>query len=185
MLRRLPLNASALGIFAAAAVARWQLVALLSVFVALVIAGAFQYQRQAAGSAAEQAEDKAEAKSVAATPGRDASPAVSREVYATWYEVPRDSLARRRAGPHELTAAHNRLPIGTLLRVTHLKNGKSVIVRITDRGVPAGKAKLDLCKEAAEKLEMMDTGTARVRYEINPDQHSRSPADAHTAARQQ
>ena len=54
---------------------------------------------------------------------------------AVWYDVPANSLAKRRAGKDELTAAHNRLPLGTMVRVTHLGNGKNVIVRITDRGI--------------------------------------------------
>ena len=90
------------------------------------------------------------------------------EVYATWYEVPANSLAKRRAGIEELTAAHNHLPIGTQVRVTHLRNGKSVIVRITDRGITGRKMKLDLCKEAAEQLDMVREGMAKVRMEILP-----------------
>ena len=54
---------------------------------------------------------------------------------AVWYHVPPKSLAKRRATKDELTAAHNRLPLGTRVRVTHLKNGKSVVVRITDRAL--------------------------------------------------
>jgi rare lipoprotein A len=88
---------------------------------------------------------------------------------AVWYSVPKNSLAKRRAGKDELTAAHNRLPLGTRLRVTHLKNGKSVEVRITDRGITVRGAIIDLCKEAAEKLDMVHEGSARVRLEILPD----------------
>lgn len=86
-----------------------------------------------------------------------------------WYNVPANSLAKRRAGKDELTAAHNRLPLGTMVRVTHLANGRSVIVRITDRGVTKRRALIDLCKEAAEKLEMLSEGTARVRLEVLPN----------------
>lgn len=89
-----------------------------------------------------------------------------REVFATWYDVPEDSLAKRRAGSEEFTAAHNRLPIGTLVRVTHLQNGKTVLVRITDRGIHSNKVQLDLCKEAAEQLEMVIKGLARVRMQV-------------------
>ena len=88
------------------------------------------------------------------------------EVYAVWYDVPRESLARRRAGQAELTAAHNRLPIGTLVRVTNVKNDKSVLVRITDRGITNKRAKIDICKEAAEEIGMLRQGIARVRLEI-------------------
>jgi rare lipoprotein A (peptidoglycan hydrolase) len=88
---------------------------------------------------------------------------------AVWYQVPPNSLAKRRAGRDELTAAHNRLPLGTRVRVTHLKNGKSVVVRITDRGITKRRAVIDLCKEAAEKLDMIHEGSARVTLEILPD----------------
>lgn len=92
-----------------------------------------------------------------------------REGYAVWYDVPVNSLAKRRAGKDELTAAHNRLPLGTMVRVTHLANGKSVIVRITDRGITGRHAMIDLCKEAAAELGMLSEGSARVRIEVLPD----------------
>lgn len=91
-----------------------------------------------------------------------------REGYAVWYDVPDDSLAKRRAGKGELTAAYNRLSLGSMVRVTHLENGKSVIVRITDRGF-INRASIDLCKEAAEELGMIREGRARVRIEVLPD----------------
>ena len=91
------------------------------------------------------------------------------EGFASWYEVPAKSITRERAGKDELTAAHNRLPFGTLVRVTHLANGRSVIVRITDRLVSRGRTVIDLCKEAAEKLAMVSEGSARVRMEILPN----------------
>jgi rare lipoprotein A len=88
---------------------------------------------------------------------------------AVWYKVPPNSLAKRRAGKDQLTAAQNRLPLGTRVRVTHLKNGKSVVVRITDRGISVRGAIIDLCKEAAEKLDMIHEGSARVSLEVLPD----------------
>jgi rare lipoprotein A len=93
----------------------------------------------------------------------------SQEGYAVWYVVPIDSLANRRAEKGEFTAAHNRLPLGSMVRVTHLANGKSVIVRITDRGITKRGASIDLCKPAAEKLGMISEGMARVRIEELPD----------------
>lgn len=100
------------------------------------------------------------------------------EGYAAWYPVPPNSLAKRRAGKDELTAAHNRLPLGTLVRVTHLANGKSVVVRITDRGITGRRWLIDLCKEAAEKLGMLSEGSARVRLEILPDDKRTNAAPA-------
>jgi rare lipoprotein A len=91
------------------------------------------------------------------------------EGVAVWYKVPPNSLAKRRAGKDELTAAHNRLPLGAKVRVTHIGNGKSVVVRITDRGITDRHAMIDLCKEAAEQLDMLREGSTRVRLEVLPD----------------
>lgn len=61
-----------------------------------------------------------------------------------------------------MTAAHKLLPFGTRLRVTNLGNGRSVIVRINDRGPFVGTRIIDLSKEAARRLHMIGSGTARV-----------------------
>jgi len=100
------------------------------------------------------------------------------EGMAAWYTVPTNSLAKRRAGKDELTAAHDRLPLGTNVRVTHLGNGKSVVVRITDRGIHNRGVLIDLCKEAAAKLDMLREGSAKVRLEVLSD----NPALAKTRA---
>jgi rare lipoprotein A len=104
-------------------------------------------------------------------PGGTPAPVVLSQTVGTaaWYDVPANSLAKKRAGVEELTAAHNKLPIGTLVRVTHLSNGKSVLVRITDRGIHDRRVKIDLCKEAAEELEMVSKGFAKVRMEVLQD----------------
>lgn len=100
------------------------------------------------------------------------------EGIATWYVVPPHSRTKRRAGKDELTAAHNRLPLGTRVRVTHLANQRSVVVRIIDRGTFNRHAMIDLCKEAAEKLGMVSEGSARVRLEILPDDKAYSKMNA-------
>jgi rare lipoprotein A len=101
------------------------------------------------------------------------------EGMATWYKVPANSRTKQRAAKDELTAAHNRLPYGTQVRVTHLANGKSVVVRITDRGIYKHGTVIDLCKEAAEKLDMIHEGSARVRLEIlAEDKPAPAPAPA-------
>ncbi len=87
------------------------------------------------------------------------------EGVATWYDVPADSLAARRAWNTEFTAAHNRWPIGDYVRVTSLENGKTVIARVTDRGIPKGRALIDLSRPAAEALDMVSAGEMRVRVE--------------------
>ncbi len=64
------------------------------------------------------------------------------------------------------TAAHRTLPLGTYVRVINLENGKSVVVRINDRG-PFKKGRIiDLSYAAAKKIGMLEKGTARVRLEI-------------------
>ncbi|MFV3307317.1 septal ring lytic transglycosylase RlpA family protein [Pseudomonas sp. NY15181] len=64
-----------------------------------------------------------------------------------------------------LTAAHRTLPFGTRVKVTNLNNGRSVVVRINDRG-PFGRGRIiDLSRAAAEQLNMLRTGTAPVRLE--------------------
>jgi rare lipoprotein A len=70
-----------------------------------------------------------------------------------------------RFNPAALTAAHRTLPMGTRLRVTNKSNGKSVIVRINDRGPFAKGRIIDVSRAAAEKISMVRSGTARVTLE--------------------
>ncbi len=69
---------------------------------------------------------------------------------------------------HALTAAHRSLPFGTMVKVTNLDNGKSVVVRINDRGPWARGRILDLSYAAAQRLGMIGPGTARVRVDVLP-----------------
>jgi len=67
---------------------------------------------------------------------------------------------------NELTAAHRTLPLNSKVRVTNLENGRSVIVRINDRG-PFDKHRIiDLSAKAARELGMTHDGTARVKLEL-------------------
>ncbi len=68
--------------------------------------------------------------------------------------------------PEKLTAAHRRLPFGTMVRVTRPKTGKSVVVRINDRGPYAGGRIIDLSRKAAEALGIVRAGVARVTVEV-------------------
>ena len=67
---------------------------------------------------------------------------------------------------YAMTCAHKTLPFGTVLRVTNLKNNKSVDVRVNDRGPFVKGREIDLSKAAAQKLGMIKTGTANVKIEI-------------------
>jgi rare lipoprotein A len=72
-----------------------------------------------------------------------------------------------------LTAAHRTLPIGTMVRVTNLRNHRSVVVRINDRGPYSRKRIIDLSAAAAKELGIRDQGVMRVRLDV---------LDAQTAA---
>ena len=68
-----------------------------------------------------------------------------------------------RYDPRKMTAANRTLPFGTRVRITRLDNGRSVVVRVTDRG-PFGKRRriFDLSKEAARKLDMLHDGRSDI-----------------------
>ena len=65
-----------------------------------------------------------------------------------------------------LTAAHRSLPFGTLLRITNVENGKSVVVRINDRGPFVEGRIIDLSLGAAKAVGMIQHGTAMVKLDI-------------------
>jgi rare lipoprotein A len=66
----------------------------------------------------------------------------------------------------DFTAAHRELPFGTRVKVTHLKNGKSVTVRVNDRGPFAKDRILDVSLAAAKHLGLMQSGTADAQIEV-------------------
>jgi rare lipoprotein A len=66
----------------------------------------------------------------------------------------------------ELTAAHRTLPFGTRVRVTHTRNGRSVVVRINDRGPFIRGRIIDVSHAAAGALGMIPTGVAPVEIEV-------------------
>jgi len=66
----------------------------------------------------------------------------------------------------QMTAAHKTLPMNTVLRVTNQNNGRSVVVRINDRGPFVNSRIIDLSKKAASELDMIAHGTAPVKLEV-------------------
>jgi rare lipoprotein A len=70
---------------------------------------------------------------------------------------------------YDMTAAHRTLPFGTHLIVTSLKNGRSVTVRINDRGPFVKDRIIDLSYAAAYQLDMLGPGVVRVRIEVIPE----------------
>ncbi|MCI0747222.1 MAG: septal ring lytic transglycosylase RlpA family protein [Verrucomicrobia subdivision 3 bacterium] len=81
----------------------------------------------------------------------------------------RRTASGERYDKSRLTAAHRTYPFGTTLRVTHLGNRRTVIVRVNDRGPFARGRIIDLSLAAARRLEMIRSGTARVKVEIITD----------------
>lgn len=80
----------------------------------------------------------------------------------------RKTASGERYNMHDLTAAtvHSRYPLGTILRVTNLRNDRAVEVRVNDRGpLPRGRV-LDLSKRAAMELGFLRSGLARVKVEV-------------------
>ncbi len=67
---------------------------------------------------------------------------------------------------NEMTAAHQTLPFSTRVRVTNIENGRTVIVRINDRGPFKDDRIIDLSLAAAKSLELIGPGTARVKLEV-------------------
>ncbi|MGI9101378.1 MAG: septal ring lytic transglycosylase RlpA family protein [Terriglobales bacterium] len=67
---------------------------------------------------------------------------------------------------YRMTAAHRHLPLGTLVKVTNLENGESVIVRVNDRGPVPHNRIIDLSYGAASVLGMKETGIQPVRLDI-------------------
>lgn len=106
-------------------------------------------------------------------PGRkpDLPPPIgySEQGNASWYG---DPFNGRRASNgeiydmHKLTAAHRTLPFNSMVRVTNLNNGKSTIVRITDRGPFVANRIIDLSMAAAEQIESIGPGVVPVRIEV-------------------
>lgn len=87
---------------------------------------------------------------------------------ASWYGKQfhgRKTASGERFDMNELTAAHRTLPIPSYVKVTNLKNGKEIVVKINDRGPFHGKRVLDLSYGAAKELDFLHSGTAKVKIE--------------------
>lgn len=83
---------------------------------------------------------------------------------ASWYALHSRTASGERMNPDAMTAAHRSLPFGTRLKITNQNNGKSVVVRINDRGPFIKGRVLDLSKGAARQLGFVGAGHAKVCY---------------------
>jgi rare lipoprotein A len=88
---------------------------------------------------------------------------------ASWYGPGFHSERTSSGEPYDMyamTAAHKTLPIPVYVRVTNLENGRSVVVRVNDRGPFVGDRIIDLSYTAAWKLDMLQAGTAKVEIRV-------------------
>lgn len=92
---------------------------------------------------------------------------------ASWYGPGfqnKKTASGERFDTAELTAAHRTLQMPSLVRVTNLENGRSVIVRVNDRGPFARGRVMDVSQRAAELLDFKQKGTAKVKLELLPEE---------------
>jgi rare lipoprotein A len=85
---------------------------------------------------------------------------------ASWYKMGHTTANGEKMNANALAAAHRTLPFGTKVRVENLNNGRSVVVRINDRGPYAGGRVIDVTRGAAEHLGMIRAGVARVKVSV-------------------
>jgi len=102
---------------------------------------------------------------------------------ASWYGTQFHGRKTSSGEPYNMfamTAAHPTLPLPTYAKVTNLDNGKSVVVKITDRGPFHGNRLIDLSYVAAAKLGILGQGTGHVEVvSIDPRDHHHSPRNHH------
>jgi len=90
---------------------------------------------------------------------------------ASWYGEDFEGKPTASGEPfnmYELTAAHPTLPLGTLVRVTNLRNRRAVVVRINDRGPVVPGRIIDVSYSAARMLKFQGQGIQRVRLDVVP-----------------
>ncbi len=94
-----------------------------------------------------------------------ASPAAASCGGASWYALHSRTASGERMNPNAMTAAHKSIRFHRKVKVTNMRNGRSVIVRINDRGPFIKGRIIDLSKAAAGKIGMISSGHAKVCIE--------------------
>jgi len=85
---------------------------------------------------------------------------------ASYYSYPGQTASGERYDPKKLTAAHRTLPFGTKLQITDIHSGRSVVVRVNDRGPFIRGRVVDVSYAAARELNLLQAGTAKVKVEV-------------------
>lgn len=164
-----------------AAVVQYRRVALLSAGVAIILTAVFGFITTSGtqpdpvllgrGVAGVQG-DSLRAAAEAATSEEEAGESDAGSGEASYYGselAGQPTASGERFDPQDMTAAHRTLPLGSRVRVTNLRNGSSVVVRINDRGPFAGHRVIDLSEGAARRIGMIGAGTAMVRIHLLDD----------------
>jgi len=100
---------------------------------------------------------------------KNATPIYVETGLASWYGPPyhnRNAADGQPFNMYQMTAAHKTLPLNSIVRVTNLKTGKSVVLRINDRGPFVGDRIIDLSLAAAKEIDVWRAGIARVKVEV-------------------
>jgi rare lipoprotein A len=98
--------------------------------------------------------------------GNDAEASASQCGKASWYKMGHKTASGERMNARALAGAHRTLAFGTKVRVENMANGKSVVVRINDRGPFVRGRVIDVTQGAAEQLDMIRSGVARVKVTV-------------------
>ncbi len=129
---------------------------------ALMLSPMSHAQQAAAPAASATAAKPADAAPAAAT----AAPTEGKLAYYGRKFAGRKTASGERFNPQALTMAHKTLPFGTRVKVTNLKTGKSVVVRVNDRG-PTNPDRIgDVSLAAASKLRMLGSGVVDARLDV-------------------
>jgi peptidoglycan lytic transglycosylase len=101
-----------------------------------------------------------------ASPKNAAETQTASQGVASFYTEGTQTASGEKFDTHELTAAHPTLPFGTRLRVTNVATGRSVTVRVNDRGPYVAGRVVDVSYSAADALGMVGRGTAKVKLDV-------------------
>ena len=101
-----------------------------------------------------------------AAPKNAAETQIASHGVASFYTEGTQTASGEKFDTHDLTAAHPTLPFGTRLRVTNVATGRSVTVRVNDRGPYVAGRNVDVSYSAADALGMVGAGVAKVRLDV-------------------
>ena len=85
---------------------------------------------------------------------------------ASWYDKGNKTAQGKKFDPNKYSVAHRTLPFGTMLRLTNVKNGKTIDAIVNDRGPFVGTKELDVTSSGAKALGFFHSGTAKLLIEV-------------------